>query len=62
MNRLKSIALFLASPFIALAYIIALPFVGLYMFISLTIEAVHEKYSEDVKDVLWKKYTSTHYQ
>jgi hypothetical protein len=38
MSRLKAIALFFASPFIALAYVIALPFVGMYMFVNLGVE------------------------
>jgi len=43
---LKNVALFFASPFIALGYVIALPFVGLYMFINLGIEASLKKVSE----------------
>ena len=43
---LKNIALFFASPFIALGYVIALPFVGLYMFINLGVEASLKKASE----------------
>jgi CheY-like chemotaxis protein len=35
----KNVGLFLASPFIALAYVIALPFVGFYMFTKLALEA-----------------------
>ena len=35
----KNVGLFLASPFIALAYVFALPFVGFYMFIKLMLEA-----------------------
>jgi len=36
---LKNVGLFLASPFIALAYVIALPFVGFFMFTKLALEA-----------------------
>jgi len=36
---LKNVVLFLASPFIALAYVIALPFVGFFMFTKLALEA-----------------------
>ncbi len=36
----KNVGLFLAAPFIALAYIIALPFVSFYMFIKLAREAL----------------------
>ncbi len=35
----KNVGLFLAAPFIALAYIIALPFVGFFMFTKLALEA-----------------------
>jgi hypothetical protein len=35
----KNVALFLVSPFIALAYVIALPFVGFFMFSKLALEA-----------------------
>jgi len=35
----KNVGLFLASPFIALAYVIALPFVGFFMFTKLALEA-----------------------
>jgi len=35
----KNVGLFLAAPFIALAYIIALPFVGFYMFAKLGYQA-----------------------
>ena len=35
----KNVGLFLASPFIALAYVFALPFVGFYMFVKLMLEA-----------------------
>ena len=38
-SRAKNIGLFLASPFIALGYVIALPFVGFYMFAKLGREA-----------------------
>ena len=40
---LKNIALFFASPFIALGYIIALPAVGFYMFAKLGYEAATKK-------------------
>ena len=59
MKRIKNIALFLASPFIALAYIIMLPFFGLYMFINLGIEATDKKVREK-QNISWKKYTYTH--
>jgi hypothetical protein len=38
-----NILLFLASPFIALSYIIALPIVGFYHFAKLAIEALQKK-------------------
>jgi DNA-binding NtrC family response regulator len=41
----KNIALFFASPFIALGYVIALPFVGFYMFAKLGREAYVKKQS-----------------
>lgn len=43
---IKNIFLFLASPFIALAYIIALPMVGFYMVLNSTIEIISNKLSE----------------
>lgn len=46
LNHLKNVALFIAAPFIALAYIVALPAVGFYMFINLAIEATHKKATE----------------
>jgi len=39
----KNVGLFLASPFIALGYIIALPLVGVYMIAKLSKEALEEK-------------------
>ena len=39
----KNVALFFASPFIALGYVIALPFVGFYMFAKLGREAYAKK-------------------
>jgi DNA-binding NtrC family response regulator len=39
----KNIGLFLAAPFIALAYIIALPFVGFYMFSKLGYQAYKKR-------------------
>jgi len=39
----RNIGLFIASPFIALAYIIAMPAVGFYMFAKLAIEAWQKK-------------------
>jgi CheY-like chemotaxis protein len=39
----KNVGLFLASPFIALGYVIALPFVGFYMFAKLSREAYAKK-------------------
>jgi hypothetical protein len=36
---IKNVALFFASPFIALAYVIALPFVGFFMIAKLALEA-----------------------
>jgi DNA-binding NtrC family response regulator len=41
----KNIGLFIAAPFIALAYVIALPVVGFYMFAKLAIEAYQKKKS-----------------
>jgi hypothetical protein len=41
----KNIGLFIAAPFIALAYVIALPAVGFYMFGKLAIEAYQKKKS-----------------
>jgi len=41
----KNIGLFIAAPFIALAYVIALPVVGFYMFAKLGIEAYQKKKS-----------------
>lgn len=43
MNRLKSIGLFFAAPFIGLMYAIALPFVGFYMFAKLAYEVERNK-------------------
>lgn len=54
MKRLTNIALFFASPFIALAYIIILPFFGMYMFINLAIEAAHKHISEKTT-ISWNK-------
>jgi DNA-binding NtrC family response regulator len=42
-SRMKNVALFFASPFIALGYVIALPFVGFYMFAKLGHEAYTKK-------------------
>lgn len=42
-NLLKSIGMFFASPFIALAYVIALPFFGFYQFSKLAVEAFSKK-------------------
>lgn len=42
-STIKNIALFFASPFIALGYVIALPFVGFYMFAKLGYEAYSKK-------------------
>ncbi len=42
-SRIKNVALFFASPFIALVYVIALPFVGFYMFAKLGYEAYSRK-------------------
>ena len=39
----KNVGLFLASPFIALAYVFALPFVGFYMFVKLMLEAQQKR-------------------
>lgn len=44
-SRIKNVALFFASPFIALGYVIALPFVGFYMFAKLGHEAYTRKQS-----------------
>ena len=40
----KSITMFAAAPFIALAYIIALPFIGFYQFAKLAFEAYSKKH------------------
>jgi len=40
----KNVGLFLAAPFIALAYIIALPFVGFYMFAKLGYKAYTKRH------------------
>lgn len=42
---IKNVALFFASPFIALAYAAALPFVGLYQFTKLSHESRVRKQS-----------------
>lgn len=39
----KNIALFFASPFIALGYVIALPLIGVYMIAKLSWQALHVK-------------------
>ena len=39
----KNVALFLVSPFIALAYVFALPFVGFYMFAKLMLEVQQKR-------------------
>jgi len=41
----KNVGLFLASPFIALAYVIALPFVGFFMFGKLALEAYAKRHA-----------------
>jgi len=41
----KNVGLFLASPFIALGYVIALPVVGFYMFAKLALEARAKKHA-----------------
>lgn len=41
---LRNVALFLASPFIGLAYIVALPFVGLAMIVKIAAKAIAAKY------------------
>jgi CheY-like chemotaxis protein len=43
----KNVALFFASPFIALGYVIALPFVGFYQFAKLGREAFIKKHMSD---------------
>jgi len=43
----KNIGLFLASPFIALGYVIALPFVGFYQFVKLGREAFIKKHMSE---------------
>lgn len=43
MERLKNIAMFLAAPFVALAYIIALPIFGMYMLGVLAKEAYRNR-------------------
>jgi len=42
----KTIAMLIAAPFIALAYVIALPFIGFYQFAKLAYEAYAKKYPE----------------
>ena len=41
---LKAIMMFIAAPFIALAYIVALPFIGFYQFAKLAFEAYSKKH------------------
>ena len=43
----KNIGLFLASPFLALGYVIALPFVGFYQFVKLGREAFIKKHMSE---------------
>ena len=38
MNFVKNVGLFLASPFIGLAYVVALPWVFLYQVVTLSVE------------------------
>ena len=40
----KTIMMFIAAPFIALAYIVALPFIGFYQFAKLAFEAYSKKH------------------
>jgi CheY-like chemotaxis protein len=40
----KTVAMLIAAPFIALAYIIALPFIGIYQFAKLALEAYAKRY------------------
>jgi len=40
----KAIMMFIAAPFIALAYIVALPFIGFYQFAKLAFEAISKKH------------------
>ena len=40
----KTITMFVAAPFIALAYIIALPFIGFYQFVKLAFEAYSKRH------------------
>ncbi|MGB5488069.1 MAG: hypothetical protein WBN06_11810 [Lysobacterales bacterium] len=40
----KAIMMFIAAPFIALAYIVALPFIGFYQFAKLAFEAYSKKH------------------
>ena len=40
----KAIMMFIAAPFIALAYIVALPFIGIYQFAKLAFEAYSKKH------------------
>lgn len=47
---IKNIALFFASPFIALGYVVALPFVGLYMFTTLGVEAALKSIKEELPE------------
>lgn len=41
----RDIALFLAGPFVAVAYIIALPFVTFFMFVKLAHEAYQKRHA-----------------
>jgi len=43
-SALKAIMMFIAAPFIGLAYIVALPFIGFYQFAKLAFEAYSKKH------------------
>ena len=60
MNVLKNVFLFLAAPFIALAYIFALPIVGLYAVVNSILEILDQKYKTAEKYRVWKKHIFTH--
>lgn len=47
--KLKSMGLFLVSPFIALAYIAAMPVVGMYLLVSIANEARKTKHAPEAQ-------------
>jgi hypothetical protein len=48
MTKLKAVGLFLAAPFIGLAYAVMLPFFGIYLFINVGTEAALKKAAEQL--------------